>query len=219
MGDVRTRGAWLCAGLVVVGLAASGCSLPPWGRPAPEPVPAVAVAEAPPVVTVSALLSYRLIINPALADAPSRLLVLHTRIEALDEGSFRFDPAGAQIQLPDGTIGRAFDQARALELLQRTDLGLGDLAYLERGGGGLPRGGLNAPLKPVLTNLVRKELLGRTDFSREQPLQGYLVVDIGRPLASLQGVVLEVEAVRLSDAAPVRDRYEFASSGVQNPIP
>lgn len=221
MADARMRGAWWCAGLAAVALTAGSCSFPPWGRHSPEPVapPVAAVAAVEPVVTVSALLSYRLIINPVLADTPSRLLVLHARIEAVDEGLFRFDPAGAQIHLPDGTVGRAFDQPRAFELLQRTDLGLGDLAYLERAGRDRPPGGVHAHLKPVLTDAVRKGLIGRSDFSRAQPLQGYLVVDVGRPLASLDGVVLEVEATRLADSAPVRDRYEFASSGNPAPIP
>jgi len=194
-------------------LGIASCAFPPWARRGGEPAEQLTLTttEVAPSVSVTAIPSYRLIVSPRLADAPSRLLAVHARIETYSEQPLHFSPLGVRLRLPDGTTGRAFDRPRATEVLERADLGAADLSYMAQRNARRPPGGLYERVKGPLKNQLEQSLLGEVDFSRDQPLEGYLIVDAGRPVASLNGALLEVEATRISDALPVRDQYEFST--------
>jgi hypothetical protein len=200
--------------LVTTFAGMTGCALRRWwgSEPATPEQTTLSTTEMTSLVAVTAFPAYRLVLDPAQIDQPSRLLVLRTRIEALDENStLHFSPRGVRIILPDGTSGNVFDRARGIEILKRTDLAEGDLSYTEEGNA-RPHGGLAQWTKPLLRDDLSKGLLEESDFDKAQPLTGYLVVDTIRPLSSLDGVVLEVTAIRLGDAEPVRQTFQFAAN-------
>ncbi len=193
--------------LLLFGVA--GCALPPWAKHEVEPAEELTVTtvEVAPSLFATAIPSYRLIVSPRLADAPSRLMAVHARFETYSEQPLHFSPLGVRLRLPDGTSGRAFDRPRAIEILERAELGAADLSYLAQRNGRRPPGGLYEAAKSVLKNQLKQSLLGEVDFSRDRPIEGYLIVDVGRPVASLEGALLEIEATRISDAIPARGQY------------
>jgi hypothetical protein len=164
-----------------------------------------------PSVLVSALPTYRLIVDPILADIPSRLLVLRARIETLGDDTLAFRPSGMNLRLPDGKRARVFDRARAEALLARATLGLIDLTYVQAGRRHVP-GGLAGPVEARLKQRVKDELLEYGNVTRARAIEGYLVVDILAPRTSLDGLTLEVVATRVGDAAAARDTYQFAAT-------
>ena len=171
------------------------------------------VAEAVPSATdfqVVAVPVYRLVASPGLLDLPSRLLVMQVRIEGTGDASYTFSPGDLTIALPDGTRARIFDQARVNELLQRTLFAEADMSYLLRPGH-IP-GGVGRFSSAALADMVERNLLGRGSFGPGQPLQGYVVIDTGQALLSLDGVSFEVVARRQGDETPARYAYQFASS-------
>lgn len=198
--------------LLLFGIA--GCALLPWARRGVEPAEELTVttAEVAPSIFVTAVPSYRLIVSPQLADAPSRLMAVHARVETYSEPPLHFSPLGVWIRLPDGTRGRAFDRPRAIEILERAELGAADLSYLAQRNGRRRPGGLPNAVKSALKHQLKQSLLGEIDFSRDRPAEGYLIVDVRRPVASLEAALLEVEATRISDALPARAEYEFPTS-------
>jgi hypothetical protein len=201
--------------------AESGCALSAWlgGRgPGPRRTSPVTTTEVSPPVIVSVVPAYRLILSPHLADAPSRLLVLHARLEALNDETLRLSPGDVTLRLPDGSPGKVFDPPRAIELLRRTDIGAADLSYVGREAGFRP-GGLPQAAKPAIKEEITTNLLYAGDFDRRQPIDGYLVVDTEAPLADLDGVVLEIVASRVDDTTALRYTYRFAHAAIAGEAP
>jgi hypothetical protein len=197
------------AGVFVLGalLGFGGCF-----RTGVEYRPGRAVARLPgAAVVTSSDASYRLIINPKLRDAPSRLWAVHARIETFDDTPLRITADGAQLVLADGTRARPLDPPRVVALLKRTEIGAGNLAYSYQGTSRRATGGLSDREK----SQVRSEILASPfvagELTRSRPIEGYIIVDAKQELASLEGIVLEVVATRLNDGAFVRRVYRFPS--------
>jgi hypothetical protein len=193
---------------------AAGCTLadflsapPAAPPPPPAPPPQVDMSSG---LAVSAIPVYRLIVAPALADAPSRLLVFQLRLTTSGDAALSVSPEDLALVLANGQPGRIFDRARAVEILRRTTLGDADLSYVWRNGEH-PSGGLSQSVQPELTDLVSNTLLSQGVFINGQTLQGYVVADTGTPLTTLEGVTLDVTAYRLRDAAPAHVAYQFAT--------
>ncbi len=191
--------------------SAAGCALPDFfSRTPPTPI-AQMTEEANPSadLTVTALPVYRLVTSPALADAPSRLLVIQVRLSSAGGGALSVTPENVALVLPNGERGRVFDRGRAMELVRRSTLADADLSYLRRDGDHLP-GGLSEEARSPLSDMVVSNLLTEGAFTSEQAMQGFVVVDTGVPLVSLDGASIEAVAYRLRDAAPARGAYQFA---------
>ncbi len=171
-----------------------------------------------PSVVVRAIPAYRLIISPQLADSPSRLLVLHTRVATYGDDALHFTPSGAHLRLRDDSRASVFDRPRAIALLHRTTPGAVDLSYLDASNGGHRRGGLSKEAQNEIKLLLIDSLLDDADFSRDHPLDGYLIVDTLHPLPSLDGAVLEVTANRVGDGTPVHHRFEFTTAARTEPL-
>jgi hypothetical protein len=190
--------------------ALAGCALVPgWGGRHDTDVDALQRSASP--VFVTAAPSYRLLVDGAAADAPSRLLVLYTRVEARSGASVPFALANLRLRLGNGQFARIFDPERAAVLVRRTRLGAANLSYLHTSGerqvpGGLPPWGQEALRKQLLEHL----LAGGT-VRPDEPLRGYLVVDTLEPLASLDGAVLE--AITEHDGVAARDTFLFTRTG------
>lgn len=150
--------------------------------------------------------SYRLIISRKLRDAPSRLWAVHARIETFGNTPLRIDPEGARLILADGTHTHPLDPPRVEALLKRTEIGAGNLAYLDTRH---PPTGLSGGAKRRIRNeiLARPFLTG--EVTRSHPVEGFMIVDTKQEVSSLEGAVLEVEATRLDDGAFVRRLYRF----------
>jgi hypothetical protein len=213
----RAMHRWFQAGIGLVGLlaCASGCDFLRGTRPTPTPPPTPAAGGLGGLV-VSAVPVYRLVANPLLLDAPSRLLVLQVRVGTTLDRPLSVAPDDVVLVLPNGQRGRIFDRGRALELLHRTMLAEADLSYLKRPEGYLP-GGLDESARQGLAEMTAINLLSEGAFTNEYPAQGYVVADTTVPLASLQGTTLEVVAYRLSDSAPAHGTYQFAAAPAAAP--
>jgi len=199
-------------GGIVVGailLQTPGCTLPEWlsHRPPTSGAPA-AVQDSTGGLTVTALPVYRLVTSAALADLPSRLLVIQVRLSTIDDAALSVTPDDVGLALPNGDHAHVFDRARAVEILHRAFLADADFAYLQHNGG-TPPVGLSMYVQAPLTDAVVNNLLTEGVLTSEQPLQGYIVVDTGAPMASLDGASLEVSARRLGDSTAVRGTYQF----------
>jgi hypothetical protein len=206
----RWMRAGIAAGAVLV--CATGCTLPDFLH---RRQPTAAAQPAPQAAgwddfIVSAYPAYRLVASPWLADSPSRLLVLQLRLNASGPGALSVTPDDVQLVLANGEHGRIFDRVRANELLRRATLADADLSYLQRAGH--PPGGLDEAAQLQLTDMIGRNLLTEGAFTADQGLQGFVVVDTGAPLSSLDGVAVEVTAYRLSNSAPARGAYRFASA-------
>lgn len=198
--------------LALLIVCASSCTLPDFlsGRStAPGTPPTVAAASSD--LTVNALPVYRLIADPALADLPSRLLVLQVRLSASGGAALSVAPDDVALTLPNGAPARVFDRARAVELLRRTMLADANRSYLQRTGNH-PPGGLDAFARARLSDLVTNNLLTNGAVAGDQTIEEFVVVDTGTPLASLDGAALHVVAYRLRDAAPQAATYQFAAT-------
>lgn len=169
-------------------------------------------APARPTVIISARPAYRLIVDPTLADVASRLVVLHARIETLGADRLRISPTSIDLTLADGTVTHAFDQTRALALLERTQVAVWNLEYTYDDQHRYPPGGLKEPTRRRVKEGIADRVLGDVDVTRDQPVEGFLIIDTHTPLTSLAGTTLGVSASRLSDATPVRDTFQFAAS-------
>jgi hypothetical protein len=190
---------------------AAGCRMLPdalWRPPTPPSAPTPLPAASASGLSVTALPVYRLIAMPALADAPSRLLVVQVRLRSTIDGALSIGPDDLALSLPNGVPARVFDRPRAVEILRRTMLADGDVSYLQRGGDH-PPGGLDTSAQARLSDLVLGSLLTDEAFAGGQDVLGFVVVDTGVPLASLDGAQLQVVAYRLRDAAPVAAAYQF----------
>jgi hypothetical protein len=159
---------------------------------------------------VVAIPVYRLVASPGLLDLPSRLLVVQLRIEGTGDASYTFSPGDLTVALPDGTRARLFDPARVDEVLQRTLIAEADMSYLMRPGH-LP-GGIGKFSAAAVAEMIARNLLGPGTFGPGQPLQGYVVIDTGEALLSLDGASFEVIARRQGDDAPARYAYQFAAA-------
>lgn len=195
-------------GLGLLCLLPAGCT---WLTPPPGPV-SLPQVEVPPVVRVSATPAYRLTVEPAFADIPSRLVVLYARIETLGDERLHFNPSNVQLELPNGTTARVFDRARAAAVIERTNLAVWSTDYTRDRRQRYPLGGLRTETKRRLKTEMLGGLLNEADVTRYRPLAGYLVVDTQVPLSSLDGTTMAVVANRVGDAAPVRETYQFAAS-------
>ncbi|MFN8640801.1 MAG: hypothetical protein U0802_03755 [Candidatus Binatia bacterium] len=160
---------------------------------------------------------YRLVLSPGLLDLPSRLLVVQVRIEGTGDASYTFAPGDLTVALPDGGNARIFDPARVNELLQRTLIAEADMSYLARPGH-VP-GGIGTFSAGAIASMVERSLLGRGSFGPGQPLQGYVVIDTGQALLSLDGTSFEVVARRQGDDAPARYAYQVAPSATGTGTP
>ena len=188
----------------------SGCSLWPWESPPVTPVVVeVPTVEKPRLVVFAASPAYRLIIGPESADSPSRLLVLYARIENASDQPILVRPGEMRLHLPDETSGRVFDRARAVELIRRTSSGVPDLSYVDNPAEYIP-GGLHSSIQSRLDEQLLGSLLDVTDLSPGVAVEGFLVVDAGRPLASLEGSMLEMVGTRPGDPVPIHETYRFA---------
>ena len=103
---------------------------------------------------------------------------------------------------------RASSIAPAPRALRRTLLAEADMSYLLRPDH-VP-GGVGTYSASALAEMVETNLLGDGIFDPGQPLQGYVVVDTGQALMSLDGASFEVIARRLGDdrrpATPTNSR-------------
>jgi len=198
-------GMWwtMCLGLA---LTAGGCIPRQTTTLSKAGVPA-ATAEDFNVVAVPV---YRLVTSPALLDAPSRLQVVQLRIMSTGDHSYAVAPGDLTVALPDGTHARIFDRARAGELLRRTLLAEADMSYLLRLGH-VP-GGVGTYSAGALAEMIERNLLADGIFNPGQPLQGYVVIDTGQAMMSLDGASFEVIARRLGDDAPARYAYQLATA-------
>ena len=160
--------------------------------------------------TVVAVPVYRLVTGPAMLDAPSRLLVVQLRIVSTGDAGYAFAPGDLTVKLPDGTHARIFDRARADELLRRMLLAEADMNYLLRPDH-VP-GGVGQYSASALTAMIEQNMLGDGISNPGQPLQGYVVIDTGQALMSLDGASFEVIARRLGDDAPARYAYQVATA-------
>lgn len=192
-------------------VALAGCALVPgWGgRRATEGEAGKAAAVSP--VFVTAAPSYRLLVDAAAADSPSRLIVLYTRIEARSQASVPFALSNLRLRLGNGEFARIFDPERAAVLVRRTRLGAADLSYLHTNGephvpGGLPPWGQESLKKQLLERLLAAGIV-----RPGEPMQGYLVVDTLEPLVALDGAVLE--ATTEEGGLTARDTFLFTRTG------
>jgi hypothetical protein len=184
----------MCLGLA---LTAGGCI--PRQPTTPKGGVPTATAEDFNVVAVPV---YRLVTSPALLDAPSRLQVVQLRIVSTGDHSYTVAPGDLTVALPDGTHARIFDRARADELLRRTLLAEADMSYLLRPG----------HVPGALAEMIERNLLAEGTFNPGRPLQGYVVIDTGQAMMSLDGASFEVIARRLGDDAPARYAYQLATA-------
>ncbi len=157
--------------------------------------------------TVRALPVYRLVSSPVLIDSPSRLLVVSLRLEATGDPSYAYTASDLHIVLPDGSRARIFDHPRALELLRRAIITEADMSYLLRPGH--QPGGISEFTRSALADMVAGNLLDAGAFASGRPLQGYVVIDTGVALMSIEGASFEVVARRLGDDAPARYAYRL----------
>lgn len=197
-------GGWWMIGLGVA-LTTAGC-VP---RPSATPKETVRAATAEDFAVV-AVPVYRLVTSPALLDAPSRLVVVQVHITSTGPHSYSVAPGDLTVALPDGTHARIFDRARAGQLLRRTLLAEADMSYLLR-----PNhvaGGVGTYSASALTEMIERNLLADGIANPEQPLQGYVVIDTGQVMMSLDGASFEVIARRLGDDAPARYAYQLATA-------
>jgi hypothetical protein len=214
----RTMHRWIRAGLPlgVLLACAAGCDFLRGTRPTPTPAPTPLAVSLGGLV-VSAVPLYRLVANPLLLDAPSRLLVLQLRVGTVLDRPLSVTPDDVALVLANGQRGRVFDRGRAMELIRRTMLAEADLAYLQRHEGYVS-GGLDESARAGLSEMIVTNLLSEGAFTNEYPAQGYVVIDTSVPLASLQGTALEVVAYRLSDSAPAQGTYQFTAAPVEADI-
>ena len=189
---------------------AAGCSWLSSGAP-PEPAHPGDSQSAD--FTVSALPVYRLVSSPALADSPSRLLVVSLRLEGTGEASYAYTSSNLHVLLPNGNRARVFDRARALELLRRTTIVEADMTYLLRPDH--QPGGIGEFTRSAVAEMVAANLLADGPFAAGRPLQGYVVIDTGTALMSIEGASFEVVARRLGDDAPARYAYQLPPAAVQ----
>jgi hypothetical protein len=202
---------WSTAALPLALLVAA-CEMPSFllRRPAPEP-PAPLTFEPEPerALRITALPVYRLVTSPAVADLPSRLVVIQVRMTA-GAAAIQVALDDITVALADGRRGRVLDPGRAREVLRRTILVDADLAYT-RTGTQHPPGGLDPRLRPRLAAAVADELFDEAILTEGEAAQGYLVVDTEQPLLSLDGAAIEVAAVRFGDPEPVRTAFRFTA--------
>jgi hypothetical protein len=189
-----------------------GCFLAPSTSAPPVPPPPEVVQ---PVVRVTATPAYRLVIEPRLGDAPSRLVVLYARIEVTEGDVLYFDPAALRLVLPGGRKGKIYDAPRAAVLLQRTDLAPWEPAHMA--GSGQSSARLTQESRTRLKDQVNGSLMTAGEFGSDRTLTGYLVADTGAALQSFDQVTLEVFATRVKDALPVHGTYTFAAH--KPPVP
>lgn len=200
-------GVWVTGiGLAVL---AAACVRPDGRPPGPG-----AIAQATDF-TLVALPVYRLVASPGLLDSPSRLLAVQVRLEAVDGASYAVAPDDLSIALPDGTQARIFDRPRATQLLQRALIADADMSYLLRPDH-LP-GGLGTFAASALSSMLQENLLGPGTFGAGQPLQGYVVIDTGQPMMSLDGASFSVVAHRVGDDLPTRYAFQLAPGAAGTP--
>jgi hypothetical protein len=193
-----------------LGLLLAGCSLlPGWGRGSGAYPEGPEAAASPAFVT--AVPSYRLLIDTASPDSPSRLLVVHVRAAARAERSFSFGLGSVRLRLADGRFARVFDRERAAVLVRRTRLGAANLSYLHTNGGNHPPGGLPPQLQSSLEDYVLDHLLADGTVRPGEPMEGYVVIDTLEPLSSLDGAVLE--ATTEENGVAARDTFLFTRTG------
>ncbi|MBX3026248.1 hypothetical protein KF840_15165 [bacterium] len=198
---------WLVAVGLAAALAIPGCL----AREVTSARPGAIPTASPEDFNAVALPVYRLVANPPLLDAPSRLLVVQLRITSTGDHSYTVTPGDLTVALPDGTHARIFDTARADQLLRRTHLAEADMSYLLRANH-VP-GGIATYSSDALAQMVGSNLLAEGTVAPGQPLQGYIVIDTGQPMLSLDGASFEVIARRVGDYAPARYAYQVATAG------
>jgi hypothetical protein len=207
-------GRWAKTSVLAVSVllgGATGCTLPDLlFRQPPAPSSRAAQAEAPGGFTVMALPAYRLLVAPAPDDLPSRLLVIRLQLSTTDEHALSVALDDIAIVLPSGERRPIFDRGRAMELVRRTTLADAEHPYAPANGEHSP-GRLSEFARLQLTDMVLENLLTDGVVNSEQPMQGFVVVDTGVPLMSLDGASIDVTAYRVSDASPANAAYHFAA--------
>jgi hypothetical protein len=187
------------ASIAVLAAACAACGIVPGWKKTPV-VPPVVVS--PPVkedVQVSAVPAFRLVVPATHDGSTSRLLVVNALVKNVGAVPLEFRPEAARLLLPDGSGGMVFDPPRAQELLRRT----------------IPVS-LDAPPADAASERsrlaeIRYALLNGVSLEPGQQAHGYLVADMRAPVASLEGIVLEVAATRQSDQTVTRSSYAFVS--------
>jgi hypothetical protein len=188
-------------------LAVAGCIPRKTAVHTPAAIPATTTH----AFTAVAVPVYRLVANSALLDAPSRLLVVQLRVMSSGDDSYTVTPGDLTVALPDGTHARVFDNVRASELLRRTMVADADMSYLLRPNH-LP-GGVGDYSSLALAQMIQTNLLADGTAAPGQPVQGYIVIDTGQAVMSLQGASFEVIARRVGDYAAARYAYQVATTG------
>lgn len=199
--------------LLVAALTLPGC----------VPVAPTVVSETPtpvPTLVVTAAASYRLQLPGNSANAPSRLLVVQASVEPSEATTIAVDYREFRLTLPDGSVAQIFDPERASTLVRRTLLAgppvQGGFAAVP---GQTTPGAVPTPLRRRLEQDVLANVFDSGEASAGQGLHGYLVLDTGRPFASLDGAVLEVIAHRGGDSATIQGSYRFAPSATAAATP
>ncbi len=195
--------------LASLSLFASGC--PQFGRVSPTPAPTpVATAPAPRIhARVNPV--FRLVIPPRPLDEPTRLVALFVRIENIDQQPLLIRPDLLRLQLPDGSTRHALDKARASEIMSRSVLARYNLAYLANDPSA-PPGGLSLRQLSYWTDRVHSDLLADVRLEPRETVEGFVVLDTGHRLRSLQDTAVEAFA---QDVQTTGHGYQY---GVRVPV-
>jgi hypothetical protein len=201
----RTRFILLVAGLAI----SAGCG---WLQPAQQPEPGARLpADLATGVSVVGTPFHRILAGSQDLERSTRLLILYVRLESIADEVFGMRPSDISLVQADGTTGVALDRQRALALLERRDLVVidADPAAWD------PNGWDRAPeVQDSLRGVIRDELLQESEVQREGSVRGYVIIDMRRPQATLDGATLQVGLTRLADGAPMRQLYRLETTPV-----
>lgn len=196
--------------LVIAGLAASAsCG---WLQPAQHPeVSARSPEDLAVGVSVVGTPFHRILVGSADPGLTSRLIILYVRIESTADEVFWMRPADITVVQADGTTGIGLDRERALALLERRDLLIIDADPAARAPGGWDR---TKEAQDSLRSTIRDELLKESEVQHGNSVRGYLIVDMRREQATLDGATLHLGLTRLVDGAPMRQLHRFDTTPV-----
>lgn len=197
---------------LVVGIAiasAAGCG---WLQTGQSPQRTTQVADGiASDVSVVGTPFHRLIVSASEGDDTSRVVVLFVRVESTAEAPFWVRPGEITLVNNDGTVGVALDRERARALLERSDVVVVDADPAARDPSGQDR---TAVAQQAIRHVILDELLDEAAVQRDQPVRGYVVLDMRRAQSSLDGTTLQVGLTRSADGAQMRQRYRFDAAGV-----
>jgi hypothetical protein len=137
---------------------------------------------------------HRMLVGTADPGSSTRLVILYIRIENGADEAFWIRPADITLVQADGTIGTGLDRERTLALLERRELVIVDADPAARDIAAWDR---TRVAQEELRIVIRDELLNESEVSRDASVRGYLIVDMQRAQATLDGATLSVGLTRL----------------------